>query len=94
MKRDKKGAALRYDGKNSVPRVLSVARGLLVNNLLRIAEKYDIMIYKDPDLAETLYELKAGSEIPEELWMAAAKVLAYCYEVNDEFKQKLSGSGN
>lgn len=94
MKRVKKGAAIGYEGKNSVPRVLSVARGLLVNNLLRIAEKYGITVYQDPDLAETLCEMKAGDEIPEELWMAAARVLAYCYKVNDEFKQKLAGPGN
>jgi flagellar biosynthesis protein len=80
--------ALEYN--EDLPVVISSARGYLAEKLLEIAEKHNITVYKDNDLAEILSRLDAGTEIPENLFMAVAEVLAYCYKVNSSFREKLA----
>ena len=36
-------------------------------------------MHKDPELADALASLALGDEVPEELWMAVAEVLAWAY---------------
>jgi flagellar biosynthesis protein len=74
------------------PRVLSVARGELVEKMLKIAEKKGITIYRDKDLTEVLAILNPGDKIPESLFSAVAAVMAYCYNVNDKFREKIMES--
>ena len=85
----KKGVALEYSPDKGVPEVLAVARGILVDNLLKIARENNITIYKDSDLAEVLSLMKPGDMIPENLFGIISEVLAYCYDVNAKFKEKL-----
>jgi len=89
MQREEKAVAVGYSGKGEAPKILAVARGMLVGRLLEIAEEHDITIYRNSDLAEVLAALEVGSEIPEELFNAVAEVLAYCYAVNERFKEKI-----
>jgi flagellar biosynthesis protein len=91
MDEEDKAIALGYSG-NDVPKILAIARGSLVKKLLEIAEKNNITIYRDSDLAAVLSTLEIGSEIPEELFQAVAAVLAYCYRVNVKFREKFEGS--
>jgi len=94
MDKQRKGAALGYSTTDKAPRIIAAARGILVEKLLEIAERYNITIYKDADLAEALTGLDVGTEIPEELFRAVAEVLAYCYRTNSEFKDKMTQPGN
>ena len=86
-----KAVALEY--RKSAPVVLSVARGEFVEKMLKLAGERGITIYRDKDLADVLSVLKPGDEVPEKLFSAVAAVMAYCYNVNMEFKQKIIGSG-
>ena len=61
--------------------------------MLEIAEQKNITVYKDNDLAEILSVFKAGDVIPEKLFGAVSVVMAYCYRMNSEFRQKLINSG-
>ncbi|MDY6933108.1 MAG: EscU/YscU/HrcU family type III secretion system export apparatus switch protein [Spirochaetota bacterium] len=89
MKGKQKGIAIGYSGRE-VPKVLAVAQGRLVDRLLSLAEEYNITIYKDPDLADALALLNVGSDISENLYRAVAEVLAYCYKINEEFRDKIN----
>jgi len=83
----KKGIALGYDG--DAPFILSVAEGYLLDKMLEIAERNNIPVYKDKNLAELLSLLPAGAIIPEDLFKAVAKVFAFCYGINEQFKNKM-----
>jgi flagellar biosynthesis protein len=85
------GAAIEYSG--DVPKVLAIARGLLIEKLIQLAEENNITIYKEPDLARMLAVLPVGSEIPESLFKAVTQVLAYCYKINEKFKSKVDSLG-
>ena len=91
--KDKKGVALGYLPEWGAPRVLAAARGYLVESLLKLAEKYNISVYREPDLAEALSALEPGDEIPEDLFKAVAQVLAYCYRINADLKEKAARPG-
>mgnify|MGYP001405870754 CR=1 FL=1 len=82
-----KGVSLEYDG--HIPRVTAIARGKLLETMLRIAEECSIPLYRDTDLAEVLLNLDPGTVIPEELYRAVAEVLAFCYKVNADFRNKV-----
>lgn len=86
-----KAIALEYD--SIAPKVIATARGLLAKKMLEIAEQKNITVYKDNDLAEILSVFKAGDVIPEKLFGAVSVVMAYCYRMNSEFRQKLINSG-
>lgn len=83
----KKGIALKYNA--GAPEILISAKGEFVECLLKVANKYNIPVYKDNDLAELLSSLPEQTKIPEELFKAVAEVFAFCYKINKEFKQKV-----
>jgi flagellar biosynthesis protein len=86
-----KSVALQYD--KDAPKVIASARGILAEKLIKIAMEKKITIYKDDDLAEILSKFKAGDVIPETLFGAVSVVMAYCYRINSDFRQKLNNSG-
>jgi len=90
MDTGKKGVAVGYSGENSAPEIIFKAKGELVEKLLQIAKENNITIYRDTDLTETLSALDTGTQIPISLYRAMTEVLAYCYKINDKFRQKLS----
>jgi len=86
-----KSIALQYD--EYAPKVIASAMGFLAEKMVKIAEDKGIPVYKDADLAEILYKFKAGESIPESLFRAVSVVMAYCYRINSDFRQKLKNSG-
>lgn len=82
--------ALEYSG--DVPRVVARARGFLLEKIIEIAEKHNITVYRDPDLAKVLYTIDPGIEIPADLYRAVAEILAYCYRINSAFKKKIDAA--
>ena len=86
-----KAVAIEY--RKDAPVIIARAGGELVKKMLKIAEHKNITIYKDADLTEVLYRLETGDEIPEKLFGAVAAVMAYCYRVNDSFKNKINAAG-
>ncbi len=80
MEEDKKAVALRYKiNEDNAPKVVAKGRGFLAEKIEEIAKGYDIHIEKNPELASNLYRLNLNEEIPEELYEAVAKILAYIY---------------
>lgn len=91
MQHKNKGVAVEYSAE--IPRIIARAKGELLEKLIQAAEENKITIYKDHDLTEALYNLDMGAEIPENLFKAVSRVLAYCYRINSDFKEKLKESG-
>ncbi len=85
---ENKGIAIEYSGE--IPRIIAIARGKLLKKMVEIAEQYNITVYKDQNLAEILSQLEIGSTIPEDLFKAMAEILAYCYKINENFKEKMN----
>ncbi len=70
--------ALRYDGRDA-PRVTAAGRGDLAARIERIARERGIPLREEPELAAALAQVPLGEEVPPELYVAVAEVLAFAY---------------
>jgi flagellar biosynthetic protein FlhB len=74
--------ALRYKkDEMSAPKVIGKGAGFIAEKIKETARKHGIPIVEDKPLAKALYKLKINSFIPEELYKAVAKILAYIYQL-------------
>lgn len=72
--------ALKYDReKDNAPTVTGKGARLMADQILKIADEHDIPIYKDPELVKMLSQIPLGDEIPQELYLAVAEVIAFAY---------------
>ena len=78
--RPRRAAALRYGGAGA-PEVVAAGGGHLADRILERAREAGVPVKEDAALAETLASLAVGTEVPEELWTAVARVLVWAYEV-------------
>ena len=51
-----------------------------------IAEQHDIPLIENKTLAQNLYKLDLGEEIPPQFYQAVAEILAYVYGLNKKKK--------
>ncbi len=70
--------ALKYDGKNA-PKVTAKGNELTAEQILEIAKKHDIPLHTEPELAKILAQVPLGDEIPHELYVAVAEVIAFAF---------------
>jgi flagellar biosynthesis protein len=81
MTDDKKvdtAVALNYDGK-SAPKVTASGINDVAEEIVRIAKENNIHLHDDPVLARMLSTLELGTEIPRELYLLIAEVIAFAY---------------
>jgi flagellar biosynthetic protein FlhB len=74
--------ALVYDGSRSAPEVVAKGKDLIAAQIRRIAEENDVPIVSDPPLARALHQsTEIGQVVPQELYAAVARVLAFVYRL-------------
>jgi flagellar biosynthesis protein len=78
--RRRRVTALRYEGEGA-PKVLASGQGHVAEKILAAAQAAGVPVREDPQLAEALGGLALGQEVPEDLWLAVAEVLAWAYEL-------------
>ncbi len=85
-----KAVAIVYDEKESAaPRVVASGKGIVAEKIIATAREAGVHIKEDPNLVEILAKIPLGNEIPVELYQTVAEVLAFVYQVNNKFKQKM-----
>lgn len=76
--------ALQYtQGKDNAPRVVASGQRKIAEQILAEARKHNIPIHEDPVLTAALAAVNLGEEIPPELYLVVAEVLAYVYRVTE-----------
>ena len=75
--------ALKYDQSGRMaPQVIAKGADLMAMQIRHIARANDILIYEEPPLARALYaSTEVGDEIPGNLFLAVARVLAYVFHI-------------
>ncbi len=85
-----KAVALLYDeNKSTAPKVIASGQGKIAQNIIETAKEAGIHIQEDPDLVELLAKIPVGDEIPADLYQTVAEVLAFVYQVNKRYKEKM-----
>lgn len=88
----KQAVAIIYNEKEkgAAPRVIAGGKGFLADKIIETAKEAGIHIHEDPNLLELLAKVPIGDEIPVELYQTVAEVLAFVYQVNERFKNRLT----
>lgn len=74
--------AIKYeDKKMSAPKVVAKGADLLAAKIREIARENGVPIVEDKPLARALFKLELNTFIPEELYVAIARLLAYIYKL-------------
>ena len=72
--------ALHYSG-NGAPRIVAKGGGEVAARIVQTAREHNVPLQEDAALAATLSRLELGREIPRELYVAVAQVLAFAWGV-------------
>ncbi len=73
--------ALCYDGEVA-PRVTAKGRGDIAERILEIAREHNVPVRDDAELTQLLAQVELGDEIPAELYLAVAQVIAFAYRLS------------
>ena len=76
-----RAVALQYDG-TGAPRVTAKGHGAVAERILALAAENDVPIQEDADLSLLLAQVELGDEIPRELYVAVAQVIAFAYQIS------------
>lgn len=76
-----RAVALGYDGKNA-PTVIAKGDNETAEQILAIAMEHNIPICENPALAQLLNLLEVGDNIPRELYVAVAHIIAFAYSMD------------
>lgn len=84
MKSDKrkKAVALKYEMNYEAPIVTAAGMGIVADKIIEEAEKSQVHVVYNKELAELLTNVDVGSSIPAELYEAVAEVIAYVMDVD------------
>lgn len=76
--------ALRYDRKTmKAPRIVAKGSRLNALRIREIAARHSVPIIENKPLARTMFKYgRVGGEVPAQLYVAVAEVLAYVYRIN------------
>ncbi|AMN46622.1 hypothetical protein ACG33_05820 [Steroidobacter denitrificans] len=72
--------ALHYN-RCGAPRVVAKGGGALAQRIIDTAREHDVPLQQDSALACALSRVELGNEIPRELYVAVAQVLAFAWNV-------------
>ncbi|MFC1517679.1 EscU/YscU/HrcU family type III secretion system export apparatus switch protein [Candidatus Margulisiibacteriota bacterium] len=99
-KKDRTAVALSYDiEKDAAPVVLAAGKGPLAEEILRIAEENKIPLFEDRGLANLLSRIEIETEVPPELYILVAEILAFVFKLDqmagkrDYFEKKAKEMG-
>ncbi len=83
IRRPKKAVALKYRaGEDIAPRVAAKGEGWIAEKIIEMARKHGVPVKDDPDLVEVLSKLDLSEEIPAEIYVIVAELLAFVYKMN------------
>ena len=78
--------ALLYDReKTPAPKIIAKGAGVIAEKIKEIASAHGVPIVEDKPVARALYKMELNSFIPEELYKAVAKIIAYVFKLKKGF---------
>jgi flagellar biosynthesis protein len=77
-------------GDGTLPKIVASGRGVLAEQILKLAFENNVKVRQDADLAELLATLDIDHEIPAEAIVAVADILARVFEANAKMAESHS----
>lgn len=76
--------ALKYAPGDSAPTVVAKGRGLIAEEIISRAREHGIFVHESPELVALLSHVDLDGQIPPQLYIAVAELLAWIYQVERE----------
>lgn len=76
--------AVRYDTRDSAPRVVAKGYGNIAETIIRSAKAHDLYVHESPELVNLLMQVDLDAQIPPQLYVAIAELLAWIYALEEK----------
>ena len=76
--------ALKYAVGASAPTVVAKGRGLIAEEIISRAHEHGVFVHESPELVALLSQVDLDGQIPPQLYVAVAELLAWIYQVERE----------
>lgn len=78
--------AIQYDEeKEPAPQIVTMGQGLVADQIVKLAEQYNIPIMRNVELAQTLFKkAEIGDYVPEETYQAISDILRWLESIESE----------
>jgi flagellar biosynthesis protein len=73
--------ALSYTDKNKAPIVVAKGYGVVAESILRCAREHGLYVHESPELVSLLMNVDLDDQIPPQLYVAVAELLAWLYHL-------------
>lgn len=73
--------AVTYDDRTSAPRVVAKGYGTLAETIIQTAKSHGLYVHESPELVNLLMQVDLDEQIPPELYIAIAELLAWLYQI-------------
>ena len=89
--KEQKAVALKYDTENlsGAPKVVAKGKGAIAEKIIEKAEEFDVPLFQNAALADSLLNLGIDEQIPPNLYKAVAEVFVWLMQ--SEQKAQMSG---
>lgn len=76
--------ALQYEGKQA-PTITAKGHGDLAEDIIALAREHGILVHQDDELSKLLSQLQLGEQIPPQLYVVIAELIAFSYVLQGKF---------
>lgn len=85
--KDKAAIALHYDNKTpgKAPTIVAKGHGDLADEIIALAKEHGILVHEDEELSKLLKQMELGDQIPKELYLLIAELIAFSYVLQGKF---------
>lgn len=81
--------AVRYDTKEAAPRVVAKGYGDIADTIIRTAKQNNLYVHESPELVNLLMQVNLDAQIPPQLYVAIAELLAWIYALEERTVEPL-----
>ncbi|MBI3903702.1 MAG: EscU/YscU/HrcU family type III secretion system export apparatus switch protein [Nitrosomonadales bacterium] len=75
--------ALAYRSHDPAPKVVAQGRGLIAQAIIERAREHGIFVHESEDLVGLLMQVELDQQIPPQLYLAVAELLAWIYKLEN-----------
>ncbi|MBI5918500.1 MAG: EscU/YscU/HrcU family type III secretion system export apparatus switch protein [Nitrosomonadales bacterium] len=76
--------ALAYHNHDSAPKVVAKGNGLIAQAIIERAKEHGVFVHESEELIGLLMQVKLDEQIPPQLYLAVAELLAWLYRLEHE----------
>jgi len=80
-----KAVALKYDSdEDNAPKILASGKGKVADKIIQKAKEYDLTLFANKELVDSLINLDIDTEIPPQLYQAVVEVFIWLAKQNEK----------